>query len=97
MVIPLNLSYRRVSLTFYVVKMDDIECHPEESFRDPGSSYQVSARPKGPDEHALEIESDISNKRKVLFAPDPVLPLSIEEGYSVERRTKGKFSCCNIL
>ena len=77
--------------------MDDIECHPEASFRDPGLSYQVSARPKESDKHALEMESDISSKRKVLFAPDPVLSLSIEEGYSVEERTRGNFSCCMIL
>lgn len=97
MVSPLNLSYRRVGLTFLVVKIDDIECHPEKSFRDPGSSFQVSARPKAPDETALEVESDVTNKRKVHFAPYNSLNLNIEEGYSVERRRKGKLSCCTIL
>ena len=96
MVIPLNLSCCRVGLTFCEDKMDDIERHPEKSFRDPGYAYQVSARPKGPDKHALEMQSDVSNQ-KVHFAPDPVQPLSIEEGCSVERRTKGRSSCCNIL
>ena len=96
MVIPLNLSYHRVCLTFRVVKIYDIECHPEKSFRDPGSSFQVSARPKGPDEPAFEVESDMTDKRKVHLAPDRSLDPDIEEGYSVER-TKGKISCCNIL
>ena len=97
MVIPLNLSYRRVGLTFCIVKMDNIECHPEESFRDPGSSYQVSARPKGPYEPALEMESDITNKRIVHVAPDHLLDPDIEEGYNDERRRKRVSSCCDIM
>ena len=97
MVIPPNLSYRRVGLIFLVVKMDDIECHPEKSFRDPGSSYQVSARPKASDETALEVESDVTDKRKVHFTPYHPRDPDIQEGYKVQRRRKGKLPCCNIL
>ena len=77
--------------------MDDIECHPVESFRDPGSSYQVSARPKGPDGPALETESDITNKPIVHVAPDHLLDPDMEEGYSVKRRMKRMSSCCDIM
>ena len=97
MVIPLNLSYRRVGLTYLLVKIDDIESHPEKSFRDPGSSFQVSARPKAPDKPTLEVENDVTDKRRVNFAPYHPPDPDIEEGYSVERRKKGKLSCCNIL
>ena len=99
MVITFDLFYRRVGLIFCVVKMDDIECHPEASFRDPGSSFQVSARPKRPDEPALEVGGDITDKVKVRFAPDHSLDPDIEDGYSVERRTKGEscFCGCDIM
>ena len=97
MVIPINLSYRRVSLTFWVDKMYDIACHPEASFRDPGSPFQVSARPKRPDEPAPEVESDMTDKRKVHFAPDHSLDPGIEVGYSAEKRMNRMSSCCNIM
>ena len=77
--------------------MDDIACHPEASLRDPGSPFQVSARPKRPDEPAPEVESDMTDKRKVRFAPDHSVDHDIEEGYSAERRTHRGSSCCKIM
>lgn len=94
MVIPPNSPYLSLGLTFLAATMDDIELHPEAHFRDHGSSFQVSARPKESPNPALDAESDIAHKRKVHFARDPLLHFNIEEEYSIERPRRRSSSCC---
>ena len=75
--------------------MDDIDRHPQKRFRDHGSSYQISASPKFPAEAALDVGSDVAHQRKGHV--DSSLQLEIEEGESVERPTRGRSPCCNIM
>lgn len=79
--------------------MEDIDLRPEVHFRDPGSSFQVSARPKEPSTLAVDAEGDTAYSRKVLvhFAPDSLLDFDLEEGYNIEGSRRRYPSCCIIL
>lgn len=71
--------------------MEDIDLHPEQHYRDPGSSFQVSARPK---ESAKSAPDDIAHKEKVQLARNPSTYLEIQEGSNMEVRRRRNSCCC---
>ena len=76
--------------------MDDIDRHPEVHFRDPGSPFQVSARPEDSPTPGLDVRDDNTNKHKSTIAPKYSLGMNNEEGHNVgvlRRRS----SCCCIM
>ncbi|CAF9917928.1 hypothetical protein IMSHALPRED_003785 [Imshaugia aleurites] len=79
--------------------MRDIDDHPEERFRDPGSEFRVSARPKESPEPAPDTQGDETHKRYAHFPPDHLqhCDIEIEEGYSVEGPRRPRSSCCIIV
>ena len=79
--------------------MENIDLRPEVHFRDPGSSFQVSARPEESTipKPPLDADIDIVHKPKVHFAPEPLVPFEIEEGYYIERPRRRYSTCCIIL
>lgn len=89
--------YGHSSLTESAATTENIFLHPEVHFRDPGSSFQVSARPKEPAEPALDADGDIGHKGKVHLAPEPLLHIDIEEGNYTERLARRRSPCCFIL
>lgn len=80
--------------------MKDIDLRPELHFRDHGSSFQVSARPKEPSKSAREAEGDIGDMQKVPFAPDTSLAFDIDDGEYIDRPriiSRRSSPCCIIM
>ena len=78
--------------------MDDIDLHPEKRFRDQGTSFQLSARPKKESaDPAFGEEGDIVPVRKEHFPPDSLPHFEIEEGHHIEGPRRRKLPRCIIL
>ncbi|KAL9132783.1 MAG: hypothetical protein Q9175_006038 [Cornicularia normoerica] len=76
--------------------LEDIDLRPEVHFRDHGSSFQVSARPKEPSSPALDA-SNTAHKRNVLIAPDSLQGFDIEEGINIGKPRRRNSCCCIVM
>lgn len=77
--------------------MDDIDLHPDVHFRHPGTSFQVSARPKDSPEPGHDAEGDNTHKRKLNAALKYSLDLDQEEGHNVVGLRRRSSCCCIIM
>ncbi|CAF9911850.1 MAG: hypothetical protein ALECFALPRED_007670 [Alectoria fallacina] len=80
--------------------MEDINLRPEVHFRDHGSSFQVSARPKEPFKDTLDAEGDIADAQKVPSTPDAYMSFDRDDGEYLDEPKMGprrSSHCCIIM